>query len=62
MFLCVCVCVCVQLKTHAVSAKTMTMVEPVHLLLFGSSSVVSHGNGVIKLDEWYVKIRQFYEY
>ena len=34
----------------------MTMVEPVHLLLFGSSSVVSHGNGVVKLDEWSVKI------
>ena len=32
----------------------MTMVEPVHLLLFGSSSVVSHGNGVVKLDEWSV--------
>lgn len=32
----------------------MTMVEPVHLLLFGSSAVVSHGNGVVKLDEWSV--------
>ena len=37
----------------------MTMVEPVHLLLFGSSSVVSHGNGVIKLDEWSVNSKTF---
>ena len=29
------------------------MVEPIHLLLFGSSSVVSHGNDLIKLDDWY---------
>ena len=31
----------------------MTMVEPIHLLLFGSSSVVSHGNNIVKLDDWY---------
>ena len=37
----------------------MTMVEPVHLLLFGSSAVVSHGNGVIKLDEWSVNSETF---
>ena len=41
-----------QLKTRAVSAKVMTMVEPIHLLLFGSSAVVSHGEGVVKLDDW----------
>jgi ATP-dependent RNA helicase A len=41
-----------KLKTRAVAAKTTTMVEPVHLLLFGSSSVVSHGNSLVKLDEW----------
>ena len=41
-----------KLKTRAVSAKCMTMVEPIHLLLFGSSSVVSHGNDLIKLDDW----------
>lgn len=47
------VCVCLlQLKTRAVSAKVMTMVEPIHLLLFGSSAVVSHGEGVVKLDDW----------
>ena len=32
----------------------MTMVEPVHLLLFGSSSVVSHGNSIVKMDEWLI--------
>lgn len=41
-----------QLKTRAVAAKTTTMVEPIHLLLFGCSSVVSHGNNIIKMDEW----------
>jgi ATP-dependent RNA helicase A len=41
-----------KLKTRAVAAKTTTMVDPVHLLLFGSSSVVSHGNNLVKLDEW----------
>ena len=34
----------------------MTMVEPIHLLMFGSSSVVSHGEGVVKLDNWYVAV------
>ncbi len=43
-----------QLKTRAVAAKTMTMVEPIHLLLFGSAFVVSHGENVVKLDEWSV--------
>jgi ATP-dependent RNA helicase A len=41
-----------KLKTRAVAAKTTTMVEPIHLLLFGSSSVVSHGNNIVKMDEW----------
>ncbi len=43
---------CIQLKTRAVSAKTMTMVAPLHLLLFASSSIVSHGEGVVKMDQW----------
>ena len=42
----------IQLKTRAVAAKTTTMVEPAHLLLFGSSSVVSHGSRTVKMDEW----------
>ena len=41
-----------QLKTRAVSAKTMTMVEPVQLLLFGASSVVAHPGSIVKMDDW----------
>ena len=41
-----------QLKTRAVSAKTMTMVEPVQLLLFGPSSVVAHPGNIVKMDDW----------
>ena len=41
-----------QLKTRAVSAKTMTMVEPVQLLLFGASSVVAHPSNIVKMDDW----------
>ena len=41
-----------QLKTRAVSAKTMTMVEPIQLLLFGPSSVVAHPGNIVKMDDW----------
>ena len=41
-----------QLKTRAVSAKTMTMVEPIQLLLFGPSSVVAHPGSIVKMDDW----------
>ena len=51
------VCVCclrfLQIKTRAVSAKQLTMVNAVDLLLFGSSSVISQ-NGTITMDDWCV--------
>ena len=37
------------------SAKQLTMVNAVHLLLFGSNSVISQ-NGIITMDNWYVTI------
>ena len=48
-----------QLKTRAISAKGTTMVQPIHLLLFGSSSLIYHGNGLVKLDEWCVPVHNF---
>lgn len=43
-----------QIKTRAVSAKQLTMVNAVDLLLFGSSSVISQ-NGIITMDSWSVE-------
>ncbi|XP_065917877.1 ATP-dependent RNA helicase A protein-like isoform X2 [Dysidea avara] len=40
-----------KIKTRAVSAKQLTMVNAVDLLLFGSSSVISQ-NGTITMDDW----------
>ncbi|XP_070532711.1 ATP-dependent RNA helicase A-like isoform X2 [Ptychodera flava] len=40
-----------KLRTRAVSAKQMTMVSPVQLLLFGARSVDSQ-DGIMKLDDW----------
>lgn len=40
-----------QIRTRAVSCKQMTMVSPIHLLLFGSRKV-EYTNGVVKLDNW----------
>ncbi|XP_018058679.1 PREDICTED: dosage compensation regulator isoform X1 [Atta colombica] len=40
-----------KIRTRAVSCKQMTMVSPIHLLLFGSRKV-EYVDGVIKLDNW----------
>nr|XP_012139245.1 PREDICTED: dosage compensation regulator isoform X2 [Megachile rotundata] len=40
-----------KIRTRAVSCKQMTMVSPIHLLLFGSRKV-EFINGVVKLDNW----------
>ncbi|KAL7305669.1 hypothetical protein TKK_0001926 [Trichogramma kaykai] len=40
-----------KIRTRAVSCKQMTMVSPLHLLLFGSRKV-EFIDGVIKLDNW----------
>ena len=40
-----------KIKTKVIAAKTTTMVSPLHLILFGSSSVVYHGDRVL-VDEW----------
>nr|XP_034195568.1 dosage compensation regulator isoform X1 [Osmia lignaria] len=40
-----------KIRTRAVSCKQMTMVSPIHLLLFGSRKV-EYTNGVVKLDNW----------
>ncbi|KAJ8028636.1 ATP-dependent RNA helicase A protein [Holothuria leucospilota] len=40
-----------KIRTRAVSAKGMTMVSPLHILLCGADSVVSQG-GLITLDDW----------
>lgn len=41
-----------QIRTRAISAKAMTLVSPLQLLLFGSKKVVSDGSLII-LDDWY---------
>uniref|UniRef100_A0A1B6BXD9 RNA helicase n=1 Tax=Clastoptera arizonana TaxID=38151 RepID=A0A1B6BXD9_9HEMI len=40
-----------KIRTRAVSCKQMTMVTPIHLLLFGSRKV-EYVDGVIRLDNW----------
>ncbi|XP_014216222.1 dosage compensation regulator [Copidosoma floridanum] len=40
-----------KIRTRAVSCKQMTMVSPLHLLLFGSRKV-EYVDGIIKLDNW----------
>lgn len=40
-----------QIRTRAVSCKQMTMVSPIHLLLFGSRKV-EYVDNVVKLDNW----------
>ncbi|XP_072177785.1 ATP-dependent RNA helicase A protein-like [Diadema setosum] len=48
-----------KIRTRAVSAKGMTMVSPLHLLLFGARKVESSG-GIIKLDDW-VQLKMSHE-
>lgn len=40
-----------QIRTRAVSCKQMTMVSPIHMLLFGSRKV-EYVDDVIRLDNW----------
>lgn len=40
-----------KIRTRAVSCKQMTMVTPIHLLLFGSRKV-EWVDGVVRLDNW----------
>ncbi|XP_053103820.1 ATP-dependent RNA helicase A isoform X2 [Hemicordylus capensis] len=40
-----------KIRTRAISAKAMTLVSPLQLLLFGSKKVVSDGE-IITLDDW----------
>ncbi|XP_033322753.1 dosage compensation regulator mle isoform X1 [Megalopta genalis] len=40
-----------KIRTRAVSCKQLTMVSPIHLLLFGSRKV-EYVDGVVKLDNW----------
>ncbi|XP_058034244.1 ATP-dependent RNA helicase A isoform X2 [Ahaetulla prasina] len=44
-----------KIRTRAISAKAMTLVSPLQLLLFGSKKVVSDGE-IIILDDW-IKLR-----
>uniref|UniRef100_A0A2D4FLY2 Helicase C-terminal domain-containing protein n=2 Tax=Micrurus TaxID=8634 RepID=A0A2D4FLY2_MICCO len=44
-----------KIRTRAISAKAMTLVSPLQLLLFGSKKVVSDGE-IITLDDW-IKLR-----
>uniref|UniRef100_A0A8D2KTB7 RNA helicase n=1 Tax=Varanus komodoensis TaxID=61221 RepID=A0A8D2KTB7_VARKO len=44
-----------KIRTRAISAKAMTLVSPLQLLLFGSKKVVSDGE-IIMLDDW-IKLR-----
>ncbi|KAJ6657376.1 hypothetical protein lerEdw1_002543 [Lerista edwardsae] len=44
-----------KIRTRAISAKAMTLVSPLQLLLFGSKKVVSDGE-IIVLDDW-IKLR-----
>lgn len=40
-----------QIRTRAISAKGMTLVSPLQLLLFACKKVVSNGD-VVELDDW----------
>ncbi|XP_048338449.1 ATP-dependent RNA helicase A isoform X2 [Sphaerodactylus townsendi] len=40
-----------KIRTRAISAKSMTLVSPLQLLLFGSKKVVSNGE-IVVLDDW----------
>lgn len=40
-----------QIRTRAIACKSMTMVSPIHLLLFGSRKVELI-NGMVRLDNW----------
>lgn len=44
---------CVQIRTRAVSAKQMTMVTPLQLLIYSSSQVAAQGD-MVKVDDWCV--------
>lgn len=52
------VCIFLQIRTRAISAKAMTLVSPLQLLLFGSKKVVSDGE-IIILDDWYDPLADF---
>lgn len=41
-----------KIRTKAVSCKNMTMVTPLHLLLFGSKRIQIMENDTIRLDNW----------
>ncbi|XP_062849993.1 ATP-dependent RNA helicase A [Trichomycterus rosablanca] len=44
-----------KIRTRAISAKGMTMVSPLQLILFGSNKITSDGE-IVELDEW-IKLR-----
>ncbi|XP_040262794.1 ATP-dependent RNA helicase A isoform X2 [Bufo bufo] len=48
-----------KIRTRAISAKVMTMVSPLQLLLFGSKKVMSDGQMII-LDDW-IKLLMLHE-
>nr|XP_040564677.1 dosage compensation regulator-like isoform X2 [Lepeophtheirus salmonis] len=41
-----------KIRTKAVSCKKMTMVSPVHLILFGCKKIELHQNEVVRMDNW----------
>jgi ATP-dependent RNA helicase A len=41
----------IQIRTRAISAKGMTLVSPLQLILFGSKKIMSNGD-VVELDDW----------
>lgn len=46
------VCCCVsQIRTRAISAKGMTLVSPLQLLLFACKKISSNGE-IVELDDW----------
>lgn len=40
------------MRTRAVACKQMTMVTPIHLLLFGGRKI-EYTKGVVQIDNWY---------
>lgn len=42
---------CAQIRTRAISAKGMTLVTPLQLLLFAWKKITSNGD-VVELDDW----------
>lgn len=42
---------CLQIRTRAVSAKGMTLVTPLQLLLFAWKKITSNGD-LVELDDW----------